>query len=235
MEYQIKRVESDLHSPEPTRDEQQPSPTRPATPCDEELVRRIVAGDIELFDELITRHRDRVYRIVARQVPAAEIDEIAHDAFVAVFLALPRYSPSHPFAHWLTRIALRRCCDYWRERYRHNERRGDIAELESIRARRGDGGAALEDRELLEWALARLPINDRLVITVLHLEELTVRECAAVLELSESNVKVRAHRARARLEQILGSHRNEHRDGGPDSSPGDKPGGPPTGGAIDEG
>jgi RNA polymerase sigma-70 factor (ECF subfamily) len=163
------------------------------------MVRRVVAGDVDAFELLVDRHAPRVRRLVARGVPRAAADEVAHNAFVAAYLSLASYVETHPFEHWLVRIALRACSDYWRARGR-DERAGGTAELADAAAA---PAPADDDRELCEWALARLAREDREVLMLVYFEELSVKECAEVLSWSESKVKVRAHRARARLRRIL--------------------------------
>lgn len=167
---------------------------------DGSIVRRVLAGDVDAFELLVDRHAPRVRRLVARNVPRAAGPEVAHDAFVAAYLSLSAYAETHPFEHWLTRITLRSCADYWRGRGREgrSERSAEPA-AEAVRT----ASTAEDDRELCEWALAQLERDDREVLTLVYFEALSVKECAQVLSWSEPKVKVRAHRARARLRRIL--------------------------------
>jgi RNA polymerase sigma-70 factor, ECF subfamily len=167
---------------------------------DGSIVRRVVAGDVDAFELLVDRHAPRVRRLVARNVPRAAASEVAHDALVSAYLSLSSYVETHPFEHWLARVALRSCADYWRARGRPTGGE-DSMELEA--AIGVDVPPAEDDRELCEWALGQLEREDREVLTLLYFEALNVKECAGVLSWSESNVKVRAHRARARLRQML--------------------------------
>lgn len=167
---------------------------------DEALVRRVVAGDEGAFEPLVDRHAPRVRRLVARNVPRSAVPEVAHDAFVAAYLSLGTYVATRPFEHWLARIALRTCADFWRARARGSRVAGTDDLDASIPARAIPHD---DDRELCEWALAQLEREDREVLTLVYFEALDVKECAAVLSWSESKVKVRAHRARVRLRRIL--------------------------------
>ena len=76
-------------------------------PPDEEIIPRILAGEIDLFEELITRYKQHVSRIVAGHVRRDMVEEVAHDAFVRAYVSLSTYSFRVPFEHWLARIALR--------------------------------------------------------------------------------------------------------------------------------
>src|ERR1043166_2793395 len=83
-------------------------------PADDEIIRRVVAGDADLFEHLITRHRAHVSRIVGGHVPREMVEEVAHDVFVRAYTSLPTYSFRQPFPHWLATIAVRTCYDHWR-------------------------------------------------------------------------------------------------------------------------
>src|SRR5947209_6157859 len=85
-----------------------------AVPADEEIIRRVLAGEVDLFVELITRYQQHVGRIVAGHVRRDMEEEVSHDVFVRAYTSLPTYSRRTPFAHWLSRIALRSCYDAWR-------------------------------------------------------------------------------------------------------------------------
>lgn len=176
-------------------------PAESSSCADERVIRRVLAGDRDAFAELLERHRDAVFRIVARHVPSADVAEVAHEAFVRAFMSLAMWTPDAPFEHWLARLALRAGCDFWRRAQRRNDLppAGDRAAGEC----RVDGDATLDDREVLQWALAQLCVDDRLAVTLVHLEQMSIREAAAVLEWGESRVKVRAHRARRRLRELL--------------------------------
>jgi DNA-directed RNA polymerase specialized sigma24 family protein len=81
---------------------------------DEEIIRRVVAGDADLFEELLMRYQEHVGRIVAGHVPRDMVEEVAHDVFVRAYVSLPSYSFRTPFSHWLSTIAVRTCYDAWK-------------------------------------------------------------------------------------------------------------------------
>ena len=169
---------------------------------DEAIVDLVLAGDADAYEGLVSRHRDQVFRIVGRHVPTDQVADVAHETFVQAFLSLRARSPRAPFAHWLARIAVRAGCDYWRQTYRHRARTASTSDRPA-REPSEHADPLIDDRELLQWALDQLDIDDRLAVTVLHLEEQSVKEAAAILRWSPSRVKVRAHRARKRLRAIL--------------------------------
>jgi len=176
-----------------------PSRDEPDEP-DGTIVRRVVAGDVDGFERLVDRHAPRVRRLVARNVPLNAAAEVAHDAFVAAYLALPSYVDVQPFEHWLTRIVLRACADFWRARRRDDQLRSPDVDAQDASAPPPPNS---DERELCEWALGKLERADREVLVLFYFEGLSVKECAAVLAWSETKVKVRAHRARIALRRLL--------------------------------
>ncbi len=175
-------------------------------PADDAAVARVRAGDVNAFELLIERHTEHVLRIVARNVPRAVVPEIAHESFVAAYTSLASYRPTRPFEHWLTRITLRTCSDYWRREYKARDRSAlDVEEFPPATTPNEQDG----DRELLEWALDRLDLENRQVITLVYFEDLSVKEAAAVLGWTQSKVKVRSFRARQHLRQLLERARPE--------------------------
>lgn len=184
---------------------------------DEQIIRQVIAGKIDLFEELLMRYQEHVGRIVAGHVPREMVEEVAHDVFVRAYLSLPTYSFRTPFSHWLSTIAVRTCYDVWRSVSARREvpLSGPREGAEEQRQRTEHALAAeskdrfdrmVQQRDtanLLRGALAQLSPENRMVVTLVHLEGHSVREAAGLLGWSAVNVKVRAHRARQQLRKIL--------------------------------
>jgi RNA polymerase sigma-70 factor (ECF subfamily) len=181
---------------------------------DLEIIGEVLDGDTNRFEVLIDRHREHVFRIVGRRVPREDSEEVAHEVFVRAWSSLPSYRGESPFSYWLSKIAVRTCHDYWRERYRSKE--APMSSLGEDRAEWLEGtmadesGASFESsesrmmaRDVMMRALSRLSPKDRAVIELVHLEERPVKEAAEMLGWSVANVKVRAHRSRRKLRKIL--------------------------------
>jgi RNA polymerase sigma-70 factor (ECF subfamily) len=173
-------------------------------PSDEEIVVRVVAGDVDLYEVLVNRHRDAIFQLLARRLPAAEVPVVAHEVFVSAWESLPRFEPRAPFERWLTRLALRRCHDHWRRVYADARRHDsfDEAACDPADASQSRAARRLEDAELLQVLLGRLSPQDRAVLTLLHLDERPVAEIAEILDWTPDQVKTRAHRARRRLREL---------------------------------
>lgn len=178
------------------------------------ILARIRQGDSDSFRLLMRRYRDHVAAIVAGHIPGDRVEEVIQDVFVSAYRSLETYAGSKNFQHWLSRIAVRRCHDFWRAAYRRRELvQADLSPEASAwlqQAGNEDADAAAgrqqqqrEARELVNWALARLSAADRTVLTLVHLQDHSVRETADLLGWSQANVKVRAMRARRKLRKIL--------------------------------
>lgn len=179
---------------------------------DQAIVQRVLGGQVDAFGLLLERYQGYIFSIIAPRVPQGQVAETAHETFVKAYRSLGSYSGSGELRHWLARIAVRTCHDYWRKHYRQPETPVSGLSEECREWIAGLGaeatGAELarqrrEARELLDWALAHLAPDDRMVLTRVYFDEQSMRETAELMGWSESKTKVRAHRARARLREIL--------------------------------
>jgi RNA polymerase sigma-70 factor, ECF subfamily len=190
----------------------------PSNPGEEtlvlEAVRRVRNGDVEAFALVVTTFQRLVAADLSRRLPAQDVPEVAQDAFVRAFRALPAYRGDAPLRIWLLRIARHAAMDFWRKRYRRRDRlfsdfdeAGQVhlesLQQEQLAERLADREAKEWARERLEAALQRLSPDDRAVITLVELEERSMQEAARELGCGLSAVKVRAFRARRRLRNIL--------------------------------
>jgi RNA polymerase sigma-70 factor, ECF subfamily len=186
-------------------------------PADAELVTRARAGDDDAFEQLFNRHKRRVALIASRFFKSVEqVEEIVQESFMKAYFALESFSSPQEtaFASWLARIAFNACYDELRRTQRRPENRAsDLSEedesslrerLPGLVAAQPETEAALIDRDLAAKLLSRLRPEDRLVLVMLDVEELSVAEAAEQTGWSVSKVKVRAHRARAQLRRVLG-------------------------------
>ena len=169
-------------------------------PTDERLIQSSLAGDDEAFAELVRRHKHKVFGIAARFARNDhELDDICQEIFVKAYQKLKSFRGEAPFEHWVSRIAVHACYDFLRNTRRDREN----VSLDGIEIGAPDNVSARDAAEVLQWAMARLSADERLVITLLELEEKSVRDTAELTGWSESNVKVRAFRARQALKTIL--------------------------------
>ena len=171
---------------------------------DQEIVNRVRAGDTYLYELIMRRYNQRLYR-VARAIlrDDAEAEDVMQDAYVRAYQHLDQFAARAPFSAWLTSIAVHEALG--RLRLRKQNPQLDDTEQEgefsmnlvetSPNPRQSASGAELG--QLLEEALLDLPEQYRIVVMLRDVEELSTSETAAALDLSENNVKVRLHRGRA--------------------------------------
>ena len=181
------------------------------TPSDRAIIADILNGNINVFELLLDRYQNHVFQIVKKHVPRQNVPEVAQETFVRAFQSLGNFRERGSFKHWLSKIAVRSCYDFWREHYRNREVPVSAISddcrnwLENILADQSleEEKERQEARELLEWALGQLSPADRTVLTLTYLEEYPLAEAAELLGWSVINVKVRSYRARQKLRKVI--------------------------------
>ncbi len=187
------------------------TPEMPEPATDEALVAATLRGDEDAFAEIVRRYKKRVFAAAARFArDDHQLDDIAQEVFVRAFRNLAKFRGDAPFEHWLSRIIVSACYDFLRkERRVRAQVTLDAIEYEVRDLTIETAVAAGRARELLAFAMRRLTAEEQLIITLCEIEERSVREVAALTGWSESNVKVRAFRARQNLKKILETSHEE--------------------------
>ena len=180
---------------------------------DGEIVRQVVAGNVNAFEHLLKKYQYFVLAIVKKHVPSDQIEDTVQDVFVRTYRSLPTFK-GNSFDHWLSVIAVRTCYDFWREHYKSRELPMSLlteehlvwlnaALFDNSSQSFREAGLQKEAREILDWALERLSAEDRMVLELVYLEGLSVKEAAGQLGWSTANVKVRLFRSRRKLYSLL--------------------------------
>lgn len=182
-----------------------PLPAEP--PSDEELVARIVAGDAALFEILMRRYNQRVYRAVRAVLRGDdEVEDVMQQAYLNAYQHLGQFQGRARFSTWLTRIAVNEALARLRRRGHHEDSGEPDAMIRLVDESQPDPErqtVTSELRDVLEREVAALPDAFRLVLILRDVEGLSTAEAAATLEISEDNVKTRLHRARTLLRDNL--------------------------------
>ena len=187
------------------------SATERSTISDEEVVTRVLAGETELFEIVMRRYSQRLYRVAWTILrDDGEAEDVMQDACVRAYQHLGQFAGRAKFPTWLTRIAIHEALARDRKRARYQELDqilgwdGDLMErFESLTPNPEQQASNSEIREHMEEAVAKLPDNYRAVFTLRHVEEMSTIEVAGVLGITRETVKTRFHRARALLRKIL--------------------------------
>lgn len=174
---------------------------------DEEAVRRVRDGEAALFEIVMRRYNQRLFR-VARAIlrDDAEAEDVLQQGYVNAYAHLHQFAGQARFSTWLTRIVTYEALGRLRRRGRAREGTGEEDMAETVAARQPDPeqqAYAGELRRALEASLDALPEAYRTVFVLRDVEGLSTAEAAECLEVSEDVVKTRLHRARALLREDL--------------------------------
>lgn len=171
---------------------------------DEELVRACVEGDRRAFDVLVERHQRQVYRLCYRFVGSHEdASELAQDAFVRAYRALPKFERTAKFTTWLHRIAVNVCLNRLALRRPAHEPFDENASL-AARGEAADAAVLREERAArVRAAIARLPTKQRATLILRAYHELPHEEIAGMLGSSVGAVKANFFHALANLKKQL--------------------------------
>ncbi len=178
---------------------------------DSELVAAVRRGDQESFETLIKRYQPRVFATVRRYARReSEVEDIVQDIFLKAYQKIGSYRAEAPFEHWLMRLTVRTCYDALRAHQRRREwtftdltdEENDWLERFAVNSIEASEHAAAA-RALVQRILEQLTPAARLVITLLEIEERSVKEIARLTGWSVPLVKVRAFRARAEMRKCL--------------------------------
>jgi RNA polymerase sigma-70 factor, ECF subfamily len=182
--------------------------TLPAMLPDEELLRRVLDGDTGLFEVIIRRYNQRLYRVVRAILGSAnDVEDAMQQAYLNAFVHLDQFADRASFSTWLTKIAVHEALA------RARSRRPAASALPIDEMAMDDAAStqpnpehqafAGELRRMLESAVDALPQDYRVVFMLRQIEGLSTQETADSLEINEDTVKTRLHRARALLREEL--------------------------------
>lgn len=176
-----------------------------------ELIAAVLQGDTDSFEPLVVRYSARLFATARRHARReSEVEDIVQEIWAKAFQKLSSFRGEAPFEHWLMRLAIRTCYDSLRQHRRNREI--IVCELTDPEKEWLDKfvttpDSASEDadaaRALVERLLGMLSPASRLVITLLEIEDRSVKEVAELTGWSTPLVKVRAFRARAEMRSCV--------------------------------
>jgi RNA polymerase sigma-70 factor (ECF subfamily) len=173
-----------------------------AAPASEDMadIAASLHGDEAAYARLVRRYQAEIIQQLWRYTRnPAQVEELAQEVFVEAYLSLRSYRGAAPWLHWLRRIATRVGYRHWRA-----EAKARMAlPMEPWHEPSITGHTSSEAAAMVHALLAQLPPRDRLVLTLLYLEELDTHEIAARTGWSRTLVKVQAFRARQKLRVLL--------------------------------
>jgi len=175
------------------------------------LIRRILDGERELYEWIIRRYNQRLFRVgMSILGQHAETEDAMQNAYIKAYEHLASFGNRSSFATWLTRIMLNECLA---QKKRMQRFIGSMEKHTENSDQQATPAHALMNKELsgvLEDAIAQLPEKYRLVFVLREIEEFSVKETCETLDLEESNVKVRLNRAKTMLKEQLNGYMKDH-------------------------
>jgi RNA polymerase sigma-70 factor (ECF subfamily) len=176
---------------------------------DWELVRRSLEGDARAFAALVRRHERLVFRIAGGFLrDRGEVEDVAQEAFLKAYEALPGFRPGAAFGPWVARIATRLCYDRFRARKRRVEVAWEdlsLADQAAVRnlAAGGAAGDVMAARDLAERALDTMPPRDRQALILVDGLGYAAAEAGRAMGCSGLAVRLRLHRARRAMRRAV--------------------------------
>lgn len=195
---------------------------------DEEIVARVLAGETNLYELIMRRYNQRLYRITRAILrDGAEAEDVMQDAYVRAYEHLNQFAGRAKFSTWLTRIAVHEALARMNKRRRmqsldtsaeqgaldHGVTDSPLWTSDSLPSNSltpEEEISNMQTRALLEQAIFEIPEAYRVVFTMREVEQLSTADTATILGLSEENVKVRLHRGRSMLRRALYAKLGEH-------------------------
>jgi RNA polymerase sigma-70 factor (ECF subfamily) len=176
-----------------------------------ELIAAALKGDAASFEPLIEKYSPRVFATARRYARRdSEVEDIAQEVWLKAFQKLSSFRGDAPFEHWLMRLTVHTCYDFLRAHQRNRESSfSELTEPETdwldrfVTQPDSAGENAEAAKQLIEKILAQLSPPARLIITLLEIEDRSVKEIAQLTGWSVPLVKVRAFRARAEMRKLL--------------------------------
>lgn len=174
---------------------------------DEELVARIVSGERALFEILLRRHNQRIYRAVRAVLrDDADAEDVMQEAYLSAYQHLAQFEGRAKFSTWLTRIAVNAAIARRGGKWASAMTDADDDSLEALESIAPDperNTLTSELREVMEREVAALPDSFRSTFILREVDGLSTTETAELLGISEDLVKTRLHRARTTLRDRL--------------------------------
>jgi RNA polymerase sigma-70 factor (ECF subfamily) len=181
---------------------------------DEAVVERMRAGEVELFELIMRRHNQKLYRIARGMgIDDAECDDVIQQCYINAYSRLAQFQGTSSFSTWLVRILINECLMSKRKSKAAVTSSGELHGFDDLPIEFEEDAVTPESemirnevRRVVEEAIEKLPGDYRVVYVMREMETMSIKEIASALDLTEVNVKVRLLRARTKLRNSLKSY-----------------------------
>lgn len=169
-------------------------------------IERVKGGDREAFGGLVDAHKDLVYTLCLRMLTSeADAEEAAQDVFVKAYRSIGSFQSKSKFSTWLYRIAYNHCISVIRKKVKMIDLVDEVPEgkLDEREMNGLESISAEERSRYLKMAIDSLAETDAVVVTLFYYDELSLEEIAEVTGLSNSNIRIKLHRSRKLMYQVI--------------------------------
>lgn len=174
---------------------------------DKYYIQKVTGGDRNAFSSLVDRYKDNVYSLALKMCnKTEEAEEVAQDSFMKAFRSLNKFKGKSGFSTWLYRITYNTAISSLRKRDSHLLQLEDFPAdaTDFIQDNNNEQTAEIEyKRTILNFALQKLNPDDRAIISMYYYQELTPEEIVKIMDIKKSNLKVKLHRARKKMREII--------------------------------
>ncbi len=172
---------------------------------DTDVVQSVLQGNKTAYAILVERYQSFVFTIIHRLIPQREeAEDVSQEVFVKAYLSLAGFKGNSKFSTWLYTIAHTTALSHLRK-----TRVSTVFAEENVMAVYADGKASTQHpqynslRTAVNECIKRLPPDDAEIITLFYLAEQSIEETAAIMQIETNNAKVKLHRARQKLKEIV--------------------------------
>ncbi|NER15211.1 RNA polymerase sigma factor [Leptobacterium flavescens] len=187
---------------------------RTYTISDSNVVKRVISGEKELYEILLRRNNQKLFRVIRGYInDHNEIEDIMQNTYLKAYEKLHQFKHNSSFSTWLIRIGINEALAKLKSKGKYidiytseNELPTKNNILEMPDSEQSNPEKALmqqEAKQVLQKAIDNLSVKYRTVYILKEIEEMSISEIADCLQLSNSNVKVRLHRAKSMLKEEL--------------------------------
>jgi len=174
---------------------------------DEEIADRVIKGEKHLYESLMRKYNLRLFRICMSIInDDMAVEDVMQTAYLNAYLNLAKFKNKSSFGTWLIRILINESLLYKKKKLKHEKVLIGKQENSYLNETPLNGLMNKELKALLEKTIADLPEKYKIVFVMREMEEMSTNETMTVLNLSESNVKVRLNRAKEMLRGNLSSY-----------------------------
>ncbi|MBB4825225.1 RNA polymerase sigma-70 factor (ECF subfamily) [Sporosarcina luteola] len=181
-------------------------------------IRQVLAGDKQAFANIINKYKNPLYATILRMTKnPQDAQDLVQDAFIKVYRNLHKYDGSGPFSGWLYRVAINHCMDEFRKK-RYSTVQVQMDEEKIVNPTHPEIVFLKKEKSRqLERLISTLPVDERLIILLRYVNEISYEEIAELMGVPLSTVRNKLHRAKKKMRETVkreGGYYHELSNGG---------------------